>query len=91
MLSNYPEDSVLRRHALTAEKMSQFEALKRAPTDSTLLRHYQQLHALETDMDNGSVIDCSANTLTAATAPQSDYNEPPRSGFLGLLRRLFGI
>lgn len=91
MLSNHPEDSVLRRHALTAEKMSQFEALKRAPTDSTLLRHYQQLHALRADMDNGTSIGYSPNTLTAVTAPQSDYNEPPRSGFLSLLRRLFGI
>lgn len=91
MLSNYPEDSVLRRHALTAEKMKLHEARKRPPTDSILLRHYQQLHAPRTEMDNSTEIDYSTNTSTAVTAPQSNFTEPPRGGFLGLLRRFFGL
>lgn len=43
MSATYPEDSVLRRHAMAAEQMMGSPGVGHPPTDSVLLRHYRQL------------------------------------------------
>lgn len=106
MLSTYPEDSVLRRHAIAAEKMMGRAARKYSPTDSVLQRHYRQLQEIRlpgpSDAPKAHPKTSPAPSATgrepaapaaSASAQTSDYTAPPpgRGGMLGFFRRLLGL
>jgi len=107
MSTTYPEDSVLRRHALAAEQMRRDQGHDKPPTDSVLLRHYRQLTgSLSASEPAGNRAQATAKTTAApqpaaATARPAAQAAPAASapaaaapssgGLIGFFKRLLGF
>lgn len=106
MLLTYPEDSVLRRHAITTEKMMRRQAPKNPPTDSILSRHYRQMQEQQAvapgqapgERSRASSRPSAARASvtpaepTAPEPPITEYTPPQaRGGMFGFFRRLLGF
>lgn len=102
MSTTYPEDSVLRRHAMAAEQMNRGQGHDKPPTDSVLLRHYRQLTgSLSAPSPAGNRTQATAKatvapkpaTATAQAAVQAApaAAAPARGGLIGFFKRLLGL
>ena len=92
-ISNYPEDSTLRRHFESAAELRRQERLREPPTDSVLRRHYEQLHGITAATADAprSAPPRQRATPTLGKSPTGRSAPPPtRRGFVGWLSRLFG-
>ncbi|WP_199930455.1 hypothetical protein [Sedimenticola thiotaurini] len=107
MSATYPEDSVLRRHAMAAEQMMGSPGVGHPPTDSVLLRHYRQLidslsasepASYRAQTTAKATVEPKPAAATARPAVQAApaasvpaATTPPSGGLIGFFKRLLGF
>ena len=87
-IPNYPEDSTLRRHYVSAAAIRLQEFLAMPPSDSTLRRHYEQ--RIGAQGAAASPLDSTANSANGVGPLSTAETASKGGGLLGWLRRLFG-